>query len=206
MKWPGIRVSSVLALAILVGPGSGVGAEVPSVARTGPSETIYMAAPLENMTSGRTSSRSSTSSISKRKLEVSGALSSHGDAVWKRWLRRSATVAACALNGMDAYSTYSAFARHPGRVREVNPILRNADGGLSVPKLIAFKGGSCAVSVFGPVLLPNRDLMWGTINGALAVHTGVVVRHNLGVLSDLDRAEAARRARAITGPGMTAEK
>jgi hypothetical protein len=75
MKRLAIRLSFVLALAVLVGLGSGLAAEAPAVAITGPSGTIYVPAFPYNTTIDMTIGHSNLNSISNMKVEVSGAAS-----------------------------------------------------------------------------------------------------------------------------------
>jgi len=59
-----------------------------------------------------------------------------------KWVRRATLVAACAASATDAATTWR------DGLRESNPLLRAANGGPSMPRVIGLKAGFCAASAW----------------------------------------------------------
>ena len=87
-----------------------------------------------------------------------------------RWLRHAATVAACATQATDAWSTVGK--------RELNPMLATSAGHPNWPMMVGIKGAICAGAIIADRKAP-RAATWMNLSTAGAF--GFASARNLGV-------------------------
>ena len=93
-----------------------------------------------------------------------------------KWVRRATAVAACAASGADAWTTYQG--KRAG-MPETNPLFRAANGTPAMGRVISFKVGLCAASIW----LQERDHnvhsnLFVVENAAFAAWFAAIAKHN----------------------------